>query len=85
MKRYQVAGAVARFAPGFVLALSPEQAAARATCLHRVDEDGDLYEVTGRVEFKRGEVLGVAHGEIGKDVLAELREPRARGKAGGAG
>lgn len=70
MQKYEVIGRVARFAAGFILALTDEQAGTRARRLRRVEAG---FEVLEAVEFKRGEVVGVLAGEIGKGILAEIR------------
>ncbi len=71
MKLYEVVGPVARFPVGFVLGLRPEQAKARA---HRLRKTDDGYEVVEPVEFKRGEVVHVIAGDVGKGRLIRAVE-----------
>lgn len=69
MKMFKVIGMVARFPAGFILKLTAEQAAARAHRLRPVDTGHAVMEP---VEFKRGEIVGVLAGDIGKGFLAEV-------------
>lgn len=69
MKMFEVIGTVARFPAGFILKLTVEQAAARA---HRLRPVETGHAVMEPVEFKRGEIVGVLTGDIGKGFLADV-------------
>jgi len=58
MKTYKVTGAVARFAPGSILELTPEQYADRKMYLDSVKGKEGHYRVLQTVEFKQGEEVG---------------------------
>lgn len=62
---YKVTGVKVRFAPGYVLRLSKKQATIRAPFLKKT-KGKDCYVVLETVEFKQGETLGVAEGDIPK-------------------
>lgn len=71
-KRYTVTGVKVRFGPGFILELDKEQANARAHVLHK--KKGSLYAVLDTVEFKQGEVIGIAEGDVPKSWWDTLQE-----------
>ena len=78
-KNYIVTGAKVRFGPGFILALSKDQAALRSHVLHH--EKGKNYAVLDTVEFKQGETIGIAEGDIPKswwDTLEEVESKKAK-------
>jgi len=78
-KNYIVTGAKVRFGPGFILALSKDQAALRSHVLHH--EKGRNYAVLDTVEFKQGEIIGIAEGDIPKswwDTLEEIDPKKAK-------
>lgn len=74
MKNYEVIATVAGFNSGQVLRLTAKQAAPRLHNLRQLN--GDHYEVVNRVEFKRGEVVGVA-GDVSKALLHLLQDTEA--------
>jgi hypothetical protein len=61
--------------PGALVALSKEQAAARAFGIRKADKKG-TYEVTQRIEFKAGETFEL-DGELPKN-LADLVEEKGK-------
>ncbi len=80
-KQYIVTGAKVRFGPGFILSLSKDQAALRSHVLHH--EKGKNYAVLDTVEFKQGETIGIAEGDIPKswwDTLEEVESKKAKTK-----
>ena len=80
-KNYIVTGAKVRFGPGFILALSKDQAALRSHVLHH--EKGKNYAVLDTVEFKQGETIGIAEGDIPKswwDTLEEVDAKKEKAK-----
>lgn len=88
--RYRVTGPVAKFGAGLVLALTPQQAAAREADLRplRVPTPRGLFafEVLGTVQFKRGEEVVVLAGEPAKTALEALETEDANGvRKGGKG
>lgn len=68
MERF-VVREVCGFGPGTILDLDKQQAAARSHLLRKTDQG--RYLVLGRVEFKRGERIGVG-GSLGKAQAAKL-------------
>ena len=80
-KNYIVTGAKVRFGPGFILSLSKDQAALRSHVLHH--EKGKNYAVLDTVEFKQGEIIGIAEGDIPKswwDTLEEVESKKTKTK-----
>lgn len=80
-KQYIVTGAKVRFGPGFILSLNKDQAALRSHVLHH--EKGKNYAVLDTVEFKQGETIGIAEGDIPKswwDTLEEVENKKAKTK-----
>lgn len=80
IENIKVDGAVLKLGPGAMLALSEQQAAARAKNIKKIG-DG-VYEATGPMEFKSGEQLGVRLDDVPKHLLAFVEV--AEGKSAAA-
>ena len=76
-KTYEVTGVKVRFASGFILALSDEQAETRKPFLKKAKRKGQ-YEVLQTVEFKQGEKIGIVKGEIPKSWWDTLKQTSAK-------
>jgi hypothetical protein len=76
---YKVTGVKVRFAPGYVLRLSKKQAAIRAPFLEKA-KGKDCYTVLKTVEFKQGETLGVAEGDIPKSWWDTLEQTNTKAR-----
>jgi len=72
MKEYQVIGRQATLHNGKVV-LTEAQASSRAHHLKRLDSKKDIYEITGSVSFKTGEIFSY-DGEVNKVLLEEIGE-----------
>ena len=87
MDIFVVTGPKAEFHPGARLGLSPEQLAPRARALKVLGpvsgarDKSQMVEVLARIEFKRGERLGIenfdAFGKAAMQYLAPLGSPQA--------
>ncbi len=72
MKQYEVTDLSITFGIGMVLQLNDRQAMVRKHALSR--KHGDLFMVKPPVQFKRGEVIGVAvKGQLSRDMETRLR------------
>ncbi len=76
-KTYEVTGVKVRFASGFILALSDEQAEIRKPFLKKAKRKGQ-YEILQMVEFKQGEKIGIVKGEIPKSWWDTLKQTSAK-------
>ena len=76
-KTYEVTGVKVRFASGFTLALSDEQAEIRQSFLKKAKRKGQ-YEVLRTVEFKQGETIGIVKGDIPKAWWDTLKQTSAK-------
>ena len=74
---YTVTGVKVRFAPGFILALTKEQADIRTDALKKTKRKNQ-YEVLQTVEFKYGEEIGVVKGDIPKAWIDRLEQTSAK-------
>lgn len=74
---YKITGVKARFAPGFILALSDEQAKTREPSLKK-NKRKKQYEVLQTVEFKQGEEIGIVKGDIPKSWWDKLEQTSAK-------
>lgn len=71
MARYTVSGRVAHFGPGIILALTEQQLALRA---HLVEAAAGGHTPLEVIQFKRGELIDIVAGDIGKAQLEVLTE-----------
>lgn len=76
-KSYEVTGVKVRFASGFILALSKEQAETRKPFLKKTKRKNQ-YEVLQTVEFKQGEKISIVKGEIPKSWWDTLKQTSAK-------
>ncbi len=76
-KTYEVTGVKVRFASGFILALSKEQAEPRMPFLKKTKRKNQ-YEVLQTVEFKQGEKIGIVKGDIPKSWWDTLKQTSAK-------
>ena len=76
-KTYEVTGVKVRFASGFILALSKEQAETRKPFLKKTKRKNQ-YEVLQTVEFKQGEKIGIVKGQIPKSWWDTLKQTSAK-------
>ncbi len=74
---YTVTGVKVRFAPGFILALTKEQADIRTEALKKTKRKNQ-YEVLQTVEFKYGEEIGIVKGDIPKAWIDRLEQTSAK-------
>lgn len=71
MQSYIVTEKSAAFNVGQILKLTKEQYQAREHALKKIEGTNDQYEVTSRIEFKKGEKIGFA-GEPNKVLLQAI-------------